>query len=235
MKLVSVSDLHGVLPTNVPSADVFVIAGDICPLHDHSIAFQQSWLDTNFRAWLKNIDAKYKIFIFGNHDLIGEYPSKVVKLFGEGTNFPGIYLQDSFVEYEGVKFWGSPWIPPIWGAFQAEESALKEIYSKIPIDTTVVISHSPPFGIGDLAPKRWTPETEEEWPSNEHCGSHALRERLFDINPPLTLWGHIHGSYGIYSIGDNIGANVALLDDSYTVKNKPLTFILENNKVVASY
>lgn len=212
-----------------------MIAGDICPLEDHSINFQESWLDTKFRYWIKDIDAKNKIFIFGNHDLIGEYPVRMNRLFGYNTEYPATYLQDTYVDFDGVKFYGSPWIPPIWGAFQADEKFLKEKYSSIPDDTQVVISHSPPFGIGDLAPRLIPPEREEEWPVGEHCGSHALKDRLLELNNPLTVWGHIHCSYGIYKIGENVGANVALLDNSYSSRHKPVCFVLENKKVVSTY
>lgn len=50
MKIVATSDFHGVLPPveSIPECDVLVIAGDVCPLRDHGVEFQRSWLLTNF-------------------------------------------------------------------------------------------------------------------------------------------------------------------------------------------
>ena len=57
MIICAVSDLHGQLP-DIPKCDLLLIAGDVCPVTNHSLDFQEHWLDTEFRWWLKKIPAK---------------------------------------------------------------------------------------------------------------------------------------------------------------------------------
>ena len=58
---------------------------------------------------------------------------------------------DSGIEIEGIKFWGSPWSNQFgnW-AFMADDITLYEqAWSKIPEDTQVLITHGPAKGLGD--------------------------------------------------------------------------------------
>ncbi len=56
------------------------------------------------------------------------------------------YLQDSAVTIRGVKFYGAPWTPDFynWGFMTFNSQQRKEIWSKIPTDTNVLITHGPP-------------------------------------------------------------------------------------------
>ena len=66
MKIVAISDLHGQLPT-VPECDLLLIAGDICPVHNHKLFYQDIWLRSVFAAWLRQQRAKRIIGVWGNH------------------------------------------------------------------------------------------------------------------------------------------------------------------------
>jgi len=82
----AISDQHGHLP-EIPPCDLFLVAGDLCPTFDHSLSFQEGRLDTNFKYWLRDVDAKCKIFICGNHDFIGEEkPQTLRKIFKDEKN-----------------------------------------------------------------------------------------------------------------------------------------------------
>ncbi len=205
MKVVAVSDLHGYLP-DIPSCDLLLIAGDICPAYDHSLTFQQHWLDTEFRWWLKKRSAKTIVGIAGNHDfLFQEKPHWVPKL-------PWIYLQDSGIEIDGLKVWGSPWqlifpAPNVW-AFNLSEEELYQKWCLIMEDTDIVVLHGPPLGYGDIAPRM-------NKSGFENVGSPSLLRRLKSINPKLVVFGHIHEGFGCWQDGSIKLANVSFVDAQY--------------------
>jgi len=59
-----------------------------------------------------------------------------------------IYLEDSSTTVHGYKIYGSPWTPYFFGwAFNAQRGKeCAEIWSKIPTDTEILITHGPPHG-----------------------------------------------------------------------------------------
>lgn len=205
VKVLAASDLHSFLP-NIPECDVLILGGDICP--DGRPSLQSNWLETIFRKWLDAIPAKEIIGVAGNHDKIFEEASELVP-----KNLRWHYLQDSSVELFGLKFYGTPWQLPFWGAFNADEESLKEIYKGVPLDTDVFISHGPPYAIGDDVNGRLE-------------GSHALRECLFKIKPKLAVFGHIHPAFGQWKIDEVTFANVSLLNDALEVVHLPVEFNL---------
>lgn len=147
----------------------------------------------SFNEWLGKLPHKYKIVIAGNHDFLFETkPSRAQNCL---TNC--IYLQDSeFVikdEKTGrdIKIYGSPWQPKFWGVFQLEEKEAKEIWSKIPEDTDILMTHSPPFGIKDLCY------------DNVRAGCPHLRERVLKIRPDIHMFGHIHEDWGFSLIEEH--------------------------------
>lgn len=85
----------------------------------------------------------------------------------------------------------------------------------------VVVSHGPPHGIGDLAPRRIT---DSEWPAGEHCGSHALRSRLLQIKPKLVVFGHVHEGHGLYDVEGVIFCNASLMNQLFVPTHYPYVF-----------
>ena len=203
MKVTAISDLHGYLP-EIKETDLLLIAGDICSVVDHSLSFQESWLDTNFRYWLKEVPAKRIIGIAGNHDFIFEHPRKVPSL-------PWTYLQDQRTEFQGLRIWGTPWQLYFGGwAFNLYEKDLAEKWELIPKDVDILITHQPPYGYGDLV-------------NSNNVGSPSLLAKIREIKPRLTVYGHIHNGYGVYKIPELL-ANVSLLNDEYKTVNQPTVF-----------
>lgn len=212
MKILAISDLHGqidVLDT-VPECDVLIIAGDSFPYEQHDLAFQERWAKQDFAEKLHSLEqrAKHIIGIGGNHDYALQDHRIANKL-------PWTYLKDSEVTIEGVKFYGTPWVPnlPRW-AFHASDTAMYHCYGAIPEDTDVVISHGPPFGIADLSSERF---------GKQRCGHPAVNEMLDRVRPQLFVCGHIHESHGHHQfVGGELlvskwvpVVNVAYLDDYY--------------------
>jgi Icc-related predicted phosphoesterase len=224
MNIITISDLHGHLPV-IPACDVLLIAGDICPKKDHGLTRQVTWLNSEFRAWLESVPADEIVSIAGNHDFIFEKAPHLV------PDLSWTYLQDDGVEIDGLNIWGTPW-QPVFGnwAFNATAERLARQWSLIPDDTDILISHCPPYGYGDLAPRKITAENEKEWPSPEHAGCPHLRDRVLAL-PRLKLhvFGHIHVGRGLYHAVNAKGhairlVNAAVVDERYELVHSPFAF-----------
>jgi Icc-related predicted phosphoesterase len=88
-------------------------------------------------------------------------------------------LYHSGVEIEGVKFWGVPY-------FTSYDSNgdLPQQMAEIPMDTDVLISHRPSFGILDFD-------------GYNNFGCTGLLQAVLKIRPKYHLFGHVHAAYGI--------------------------------------
>jgi len=231
MNVIGISDLHGQLyPPDQLECDLLLIAGDICPLHEHSItgyAMQSIWLDEKFRPWLKEVPAKYIVAICGNHDVVFEkFPKEVP------SDLPWHYLQDNSITIKGLKIYGTPYTNWFldW-AFNLDkddpnETKLRLCFEQIPNDTDILMTHGPPHGILDQIAG-----------VGDHLGSVALRERVFKVKPRLHVHGHIHSAINptdlsypdpkVMEIKIDDGdekitfANVSVLDEDYKIAYKP--------------
>jgi Icc-related predicted phosphoesterase len=212
MKIVGVSDLHGILPV-IPPCDLLLIGGDICPLEDHDVHFQAEWLDTAFRRWLMNVPARKIVGVAGNHDLIWERDPDLVP-----NDLPWTYLQDSGCQWEGLNIWGSPWQPWFFDwAFNLYEDQLQHKWALIPDHTDILVLHGPPYLYGDGAGRG---------SSVEHTGSRSLLERIEQIRPKVVIFGHIHEARGQWLLGTTKLANVSIVNSSYCAVHAPWEFEL---------
>lgn len=212
------SDLHGgEIACRPPECDIFIIAGDVCPMDDHGLDRQLKFLDRDFRVFLERIPAKNILGIAGNHDFVFEqWPDRVAEL-----ELPWTYLQDSSVEiYQpllpdepGLKFYGLPWVPNLvnW-AFYGTKQQLAERYEAIPKDTDIVISHGPPFFMGDLSKM-----------GGVNCGARQANDMMGRVKPKAFVCGHIHEGHGSYRYRGQHGSqtdvyNVSFLDEHYSLR-----------------
>ena len=138
----------------IPDCDILIHCGDIG-------SFNQDEKDTldDIDLWFAEQPAKHVLCVPGNHDfgLESGYEFKNARL-----------LEDSHVEIEGLKIYGSPWVPMLAGfAYFLEEGQLLEKWKQIPENTDVLVTHTPPYGILDL-------------PSSKarHLGCPQLREEF---------------------------------------------------------
>jgi Icc-related predicted phosphoesterase len=163
-------------------------------------------------GWYSHLPFKYKLIIAGNHDwLFEKYHILAMEKVPENV----IYLEDSGIEIEGIKFWGTPVQPPFnnW-AFNRPESKLIEHWKAIPTDTDVLITHCPPHTIFD-------------WSIYDliHTGSPGLYFEVVErIKPKLHCFGHIHGSYGQKVIENTTFINASNLNEDYMCVNPPVIF-----------
>ena len=209
LKVVVVADLHGELP-EIPPCDLLLIAGDICPDIDHSCGFQEAWLETSFKWWLRKTELEVKkiVFVAGNHDFI--FQDRKSAAYRVLKELPATYLEDDHCYYNDLKIYGTPWQLYHGGwAFNLYEPDLKIKWDKIPEDTDILVCHSPPVGYGDKAPRTITDENETSWPEPEHVGSPSLLERIKVIQPKLVVFGHIHSGFGQWQLNDTILVNAA--------------------------
>jgi Icc-related predicted phosphoesterase len=209
----AMSDLHGMLPPPglIPKSDILVLAGDNTPVTNHLPSFQVQWLDTEYRRWLKSLQVGTIVEVAGNHDFAYQtIPERIP------TDLPRIYLQDSGVEIEGLKLWGTPWTPQFgrW-AFMDDEDALRGHFDKIPEGIDILISHGPPRDVLDRNVGGYP------------CGSTSLRSAIERVKPRAVVCGHIHEAYGTDVIGGTRIYNVSHVNFNYRPVNSPVEIILE--------
>ena len=147
LRFVCISDTHtrtDGLAGKIPEGDILVHAGDFTNVGETGGV-------KKFSEFLQSLPHKYKIVIAGNHDLSFETATfdQTFSRFGRGKledhrqakqSLSGCtYLEDSGIEIEGVKIWGSPWTPWFFDwAFNAQRgSECKAKWDLIPDDTDV--------------------------------------------------------------------------------------------------
>lgn len=225
-RIAMISDMHGNLNFKVPEADLLLIAGDICPASHSpyiSVGMQRNWLNSKFKKWVDEQPVEYVIFIAGNHDWIWEVSKSEVPMWIpkstcdlgmiEGNKLA--YLEDDWIRHEGLKIYGTPWQPPFnnW-AFNKDVEQLKRHWDNIPEDVDILLTHCPPYGILD--------ETQHPSYPKEHIGDENLLDRIKDIKPTLSVFGHNHGENGRVDQDGIIFVNCAMVDERYKLTREPI-------------
>jgi Icc-related predicted phosphoesterase len=203
MKIICVSDTHGRHRNfTTPVGDILIHAGDI--MTDGYRTREIS----DFNVWLGEQPQAMKLVIAGNHDRAFETTAWAKTML---TN--AIYLENSEVEIDGIKFWGSPAQPEFcnWSFNYKRGKDIDRIWRRIPDDTDVLITHGPPAGFRD-----WTK------PGEESLGCQDLRNAVRRVKPKLHVFGHIHGGYGEDHDGTTHFVNASLLDERYQPVNQPI-------------
>ncbi len=129
-----------------------------------------------------------------------------------------IYLQDSGCEVAGLRIWGSPWQPEFgrW-AFNLKRrgARLREAWSKIPLDTDILITHGPPYGVLD------------QLVDGERVGCELLAERLQVVHPRLHVFGHIHWAYRQMHLNGTSFVNASTCDEEHRPLNPPVVIDMD--------
>ena len=211
-KILCISDTHSkhnLIPKEwLEPADIIIHAGDISNVG--------SFLDIeHFCMWFSSLDQyKHKIFIAGNHDF--GFETKPIDATRIVREYPNItYLEDSMVEVEGLKIYGSPWQPEFcdW-AFNLPRNGeqLEEKWNAIDVDTDILITHGPAWGMLDIVP------------GNLRVGCEILTEKIKNSKVRTHICGHIHHSYGEMMRDWTHYINAATLNERYEVQNPPIIF-----------
>jgi len=205
LKICAVSDLHG-KTFLIPKCNVLAIAGDI------SVKGDGFWFLRQFLPFLEDNKHKFDmcLVVFGNHDdsiqLSDVYKDDVpdyVKI-----------LNNTAFTYKGVKFFGSPFTiqsPEIIESMTAfDDDTLGTFYADIPFDTDFLITHMPPYGIGDTVINQ-----------DYHLGSQNLLARVWCVKPKVHVFGHIHTGKKYTEVNGTKFYNVSLLNENYNLVYKP--------------
>jgi predicted phosphodiesterase len=217
LKIVCISDTHLMHlrhKIKVPPGDVLIHAGDA--------TFQGSRSEIRaFSSWLSGLPHKHKVFVAGNHDWGFQINREdAINLLPKRCH----YLEDSGVEIDGIKFWGSPWQPEFMGwAFNLPRGEpLRAHWDLIPDDVDVLVTHSPPYGIGDWVDR------------GEKVGCEEMRAAVARVQPRLHVFGHIHGQHGRYDTDKTIFINASTCDESYAPVNEAIVVEVSRSDCVSN-
>jgi len=187
VRIVCISDTHGrhrELDAQTLSCDILIHAGDMT--RDGSaknVEDVAAWFD----FFQQRGHVKHVVAVAGNHDMIFQTQEA-----SESITKVCTYLQDTSAVVQGIRFYGSPWVPHYHG-FASHCNAftlplgepLHEKWADIPEAIDVLITHGPPAGHGDRL-------------RNGKCAGcpdllGAIQQML--PNPPrLVVSGHIHST-----------------------------------------
>lgn len=202
MKIIATSDLHGNLPARIPECDLFIIAGDICPdnrwtqAHPEKCAMiQLEWVEKVFEPWAAYNEQYWhdSIFIWGNHDYVGEER----------------YKWKPPVEVLGRKVHTDEYVTnlPDW-ALNRDEHADTLAWEHAPA-CDILITHAPAWGTGDkLCGMYGRP--------GASVGSKALAQYVLRHPPKVHFFGHIHEARGEYGAA----FNCSYVDEYYLPYNR---------------
>lgn len=224
--------MHGMLEGLDPRrCEICVIAGDFSEQTGFgrvAMKAQRDWIHDEFFEWTGRFPDTTFIVVAGNHDLCLD-PAITSRYSSENwkIEWPSNvkYLCDSGVDVYGLKFYGTPWVPIInymW-AFEVEHEKLKTVFSAIPENIDILVTHSPPRLHGYLGDVSL-----EFGVDSDKFGSSELADAIFEKKPRYVFCGHIHsGSHNPFMFGDTVVQNVSRVNESYEVAYEPAVIVAD--------
>jgi Icc-related predicted phosphoesterase len=240
MRITHISDTHNKhnqLNGKLPGGQLFIHSGDFTSIgRKHEVE--------KFIEWFDKQDYTHKVFIAGNHDLTFQsermYEEKSAYFERRVFDTPGsegkpdwlielldnlpdnvYYLENSSIKLEGINIWGSPHSPSFgygWAFNKDRGHDITQCWNEIPMDTDIVITHTPIYGYNDRASN-----------TNQNVGCSDLYHRLREVQPHLHFAGHIHEAYGWKTMGltkwhDLHTFNGCSCNLRYEAENNPISF-----------
>jgi len=189
------------------------LSGGDCIIHSGDVSGRGSRVEVEaFLAWYNELPYTHKILIAGNHDFFFEEAPEY-EIEAVLAKYPNItYLNDSGVEIEGLKIWGSPVQPWFYSwAFNRKGTDICPHWDMIPLDTDILITHGPAKGYLDLTLH------------GDVTGCPYLLEKISELtNLKLFVHGHIHEAYGRVDFPDGgVFLNASVLNAKYVMSNLP--------------
>jgi Icc-related predicted phosphoesterase len=195
MKILHLSDTHGFhkeLPANIfEGIDMVIHSGDCSNWRDTA---RNSHEVFDFLEWYMTVPVEHKIYVAGNHDTSIEKRLITREHFSDR----GItYLEHELVAIGDLKIFGSPYTPTFgeW-SFMKSRGNMHKLWSVLPQDIDVLVTHGPPKGVRDLS--------ENTYGQLEQCGDSSLMKWVSTFKPKAHLFGHIHDMSGIHNQGKSL-------------------------------
>lgn len=204
MKFVCISDTHGLFPKNLPEGDFLIHSGDWSTMGSQADTIK-------FLNYLESIRHKYTdiVAVPGNHEKWVEENINLAKEEFKSRNIK--LLIDESKTIEGLRFYGTPWVPVYkqWSFMKSDQD--RKIYMEaIPEDTEVLITHAPPYGHLDMV------KTED---AVVNVGCNHLLRALNRSEIKLHVFGHVHESAGVKTKDGTVLVNASCLDKNYKLSN----------------
>ncbi len=212
MRIVFLSDTHARHDrAKIPHGDVLIHCGDMTDFGRESEILA-------FNEYLTTLPHKHKIAIFGNHEEeISKYTKDEIRAKFI-TN--AVYLEDEMIQIDGVKIYGTPWVPNMYGLllekqklvgykpngisklsnfdnqfYFKSDQVLQQKWRMIPEDVDILITHSAALDMMD-----WNPVVKHG------VGCPFLRDRVTALrskNLAIHAFGHLHENYGLLQQAQN--------------------------------
>lgn len=208
IRLVLMSDTHGHhRQVEVADGDLLIHAGDFTFFNGSTFAIR------DFSDWLGQLPHRSKVLIPGNHDsgfvdpAFRELITEATLLINEGTVM------------QGLRIWGSPCTPNDWGVFGPGTAQEREgLFSRIPEDTDILVTHGPPRGILDQSAL-----------GGKHQGCDQLLTAVRRVRPRVHVFGHVHQHYGMVRSAGTLFVNAALAASDYSIAKCPIVLEIANS------
>ena len=212
MRVVCISDTHNQLQDiEIPEGDLLLHAGDL----SMSFSTRTPHILAEQIVILSRLPHKHKVFVAGNHDFGFQNNKEAMLEFMQSLNCPSLhYLEHESIELNirgrKIKIFGSPWQPYFhdWAFNLPRGPALAKKWEDIPLDTDIVLTHTPAGGYLDQCGKN-------------HVGCHDLTPRLLLVKPKLHVSGHIHVGHGEVTDHGIHFINAAIIGRGYKPANEP--------------
>jgi calcineurin-like phosphoesterase family protein len=200
VRIVAVSDTHSMhRAVAIPDGDVLIHAGD---------ATRGGEVGTilDLACWMEALPHKTKIFVPGNHDFCFDIGHHKFRPEARGiVESRGIcLLMDSVIEVEGLRVFGSPWVPHLWNWAFFDRG--RDLFERAPTDIDILVTHGPPAGVRDAALR----DPDDPSKGYESVGNiHLLRYTQRCPRLRLHVFGHVHEGYGIATRARTTSVNAA--------------------------
>ncbi|OTB03721.1 hypothetical protein M426DRAFT_321427 [Hypoxylon sp. CI-4A] len=186
IQIVLLSDTHESVVPNVPDGDLLIHCGDT--VNDGTAASIQKQID-----WLDSLPHQHKVLVCGNHDSWFDINSRTEEdsLGHKAVDLKSVhYLERKSItlNFKGgrkLNIYGAPDIPYIGGrehAFQYT-SQQNPWDGTIPLDTEILVTHTPPKHHLDLS-----------------LGCPNLLREIWAKKPKLHIFGHVHWGRGVQPV-----------------------------------
>jgi Icc-related predicted phosphoesterase len=230
LHVVTLSDTHNLhdrLPEvgGLPEGDILVHSGDIMNAgYFHELG--------DIRPWAERVAEEYDAVYFtpGNHDWAfadnfpyGKADPGLARHILEEAGWTVLVDEATVHTHEGhdYKIYGSPWQPWFYDwAFNLPRNgpAIEQVWSQIPDDTEILLTHGPAYGLRD--PARGTP-----------VGCEKLLDRLKQLDHlKLHVFGHIHSGAGHDAPTKTTPwhvVNASVVNERYDVVHHPIVVTLD--------